>query len=130
MSEANVKQVIVVRRDLSMRKGKIAAQVAHASMKFLTDNNESDHGDKLMVNLSMDEAKWLSGSFTKIVVSVDSKDALENLVFRAELEGIEVHKIIDSGQTEFKGVPTLTCAAFGPCDSKILDRLTGKLSLM
>ena len=99
-------------------------------MKFLTDNNTSEHGERLEVALTSDEAKWLSGSFTKIVVGVDSKDALDNLVFRAELEGIEVHQIIDSGQTEFKGVPTLTCAAFGPCDSKILDRLTGKLSLM
>lgn len=125
-----VKQVIVVRKDLNMRKGKIAAQVAHASMKFLTDNNEAERGDEVVVKLSPAEAMWLTGSFTKIVVSVDSQDALEDLVFRAELEGVEVHPIVDSGKTEFDGVPTLTCAAFGPCDSFVLDRLTGNLKLM
>jgi hypothetical protein len=45
---SNIKQVIVVRRDLNMRKGKLAAQVAHASMKFLIDNDESNRGDEIM----------------------------------------------------------------------------------
>lgn len=126
-----VKQVIVVRKDLSMRKGKIAAQVAHASMKFLIDNDESERADELMVKLSTQEAAWLfSGSFTKIVVGVDSEDQLNDLVFQARLEGIEVHKITDAGRTEFNGVPTVTCAAFGPEDSDVLDKLTGNLKLM
>ncbi len=128
MSE--VKQVIVVRRDLSMRKGKIAAQVAHASMKFLTDNNEAERGDEMIVKLSPAEAMWLSGSFTKVVVGVDSEDALESLILNATLSGIECHPIVDAGRTEFNGVPTLTCAAFGPGDSDTLDKLTGNLKLI
>lgn len=126
----DVKQVIVVRKDLNMRKGKIAAQVAHASMKFLTDNNEAERGDEVIVKLSPAEAMWLTGSFTKIVVGVDSEDALNDLVFRAQLEGVEVHPIVDSGRTEFDGVPTLTCAAFGPCEADVLDKLTGNLKLI
>jgi len=128
---SDVKQVIVVRKDLNMRKGKIAAQVAHASMKFLIDNNEAERGDEIVVKLSPDEASWLmSGSFTKIVVGIDSEEALENLIFQAEMADVEVHPIIDSGATEFNGVKTLTCAAFGPCTAEQLDRLTGNLKLI
>jgi PTH2 family peptidyl-tRNA hydrolase len=126
----DVKQVIVVRKDLNMRKGKIAAQVAHAAMKFIVDNNEADRGDEITVKLSKSEAMWLTGSFTKVVVGVDSEEQLNDLVFRAELEGIEVHPIVDAGRTEFNGVPTLTCAAFGPCESDLLDKITGNLKLI
>ena len=126
----SVKQVIVVRKDLNMRKGKLASQVAHASMKFLLDNNEAERSDELVIKLTQAEAMWLTGSFTKIVAGVDSEDALRQLVFKAEMEGIEVHKIIDAGRTEFNGVPTLTCAAFGPCESGIIDKITGNLKLM
>ena len=125
-----VKQVIVVRRDISMRKGKLAAQVAHAAMKFIVDNNESETPDRITTNLSQDEAAWLAGSFTKIVVGIDSEDALRDLMLKAELSGIEVNPIVDSGRTEFNGVPTLTCAAFGPCDADALDKVTGNLRLM
>lgn len=128
---SDVKQVIVVRKDLNMRKGKIAAQVAHAAMKFLVDNNEADRGDEITVKLTPEEAQWLlSGSFTKVVVGVDSEDALRDLVFQAELADIEVHPIIDAGRTEFNGVPTLTCAAFGPCTAEELDKITGNLKLI
>lgn len=126
----DVKQVIVVRKDLNMRKGKVAAQVAHASMKFLVDNDEAERGDELVVKLSPDEAAWLSGSFAKIVVGVDSEDQLRDLMFKAELAGVECHPIIDSGRTEFHDVPTLTCAAFGPCDADDLDKITGDLKLI
>lgn len=126
----DVKQVIVVRKDLAMRKGKIAAQVAHASMKFLIDNNDSERSDELVIKLTAAEATWLTGSFTKVVVGVDSEDALNDLIFRAQMSDIEVHPIIDAGRTEFNGVPTLTCAAFGPCTSEQLDKITGNLKLI
>ena len=127
----DIKQVIVVRKDLNMRKGKLAAQVAHASMKFLVDNNESSRNDELYVKLNKEEAMWLlSGSFTKVVVSVDSEKELEDLIFKAKRDDVECHSIIDSGRTEFNGVPTLTCAAFGPADAVEIDEITGKLKLI
>jgi len=128
----DTKQVIVVRRDLNMRKGKLAAQVAHASVKFLVENNESDRGDALLVRLTPDEASWLlgEGGSTKIVVGVDTEGALQDLIFRAKLLGIEAFPIVDAGRTEFNGVPTLTCAAFGPAAAAALDELTGNLKLL
>lgn len=126
-----VKQVIAMRKDLSMRKGKMIAQGAHASLKFLVDNNESDRNDELLVKLSKEEAIWMyNGSFTKICVAVDSEEELKQLIFAAKLKNIEVHEIIDSGRTEFNGEPTLTCAAFGPDDADVLDQVTGHLKLL
>lgn len=127
---SNVKQVIVVRKDLNMRKGKLASQVAHASMKFLVDNSDSDRDDVLQVSLSEYEVEWLNGSFTKVVVSVDSEDALNDLILKAKLNDVAVYPIVDSGKTEFNGVATLTCAAFGPDDSTTLDKVTGHLKLL
>lgn len=126
----DVKQVIVVRKDLNMRKGKIAAQVAHAAMKFLVDNNEAERGDEVIIKLKPEEAMWLTGSFAKVVVGVDSEEQLQNLIFQAELADIECHPIVDEGRTEFNGVPTLTCAAFGPCTAAELDKITGDLKLI
>lgn len=128
--ELDVKQVIVVRRDLSMRKGKIAAQVAHAAMKFLIENNDSPRNDVVQTSLSEEEALWLQSGHTKIVVGVDSEQELRDIVLKAKFADIEVHTIIDEGRTEFKGVPTLTCAALGPNLSHVIDKITGHLVLL
>ena len=130
MEDRVVKQVIVVRRDLNMRKGKTASQVAHAAMKFLVDSNESERDDELYVKLSNVEVLWLTGKFTKIVVGCDSEEELSMLVTRAMVAGVQVHQIVDCGLTEFKGVHTLTCAAFGPDYAEVLDSLTGHLQLI
>lgn len=129
MSE--VKQIIVVRKDLNMRKGKLARQVAHAHIKFLLANNEAERGDEIVVKLTPEESEWMvSGSMSTIVVSCDSEDELRSLMFQAELADIEVYPVIDKGKTEFHGVPTLTCAVFGPCEASDIDPITGKLPLL
>lgn len=142
MSEDTIKQVIVVRRDLNMRKGKMCAQVAHASMKFLLKNRHDiatiptmmpdsvDNVIYLCIVLTDVQKSWLQGLFTKVVVSYDSEDELKELIARAEHADVTVHPIIDSGMTEFHGVPTLTCAAFGPERSSVLDPITGHLKLL
>lgn len=130
MENKIIKQVIVVRKDLNMRKGKLAAQVAHAAMKFILDNNNAAKPGMIEVHMTDEEAIWCRESFTKIVVGCDSKGELENLIFKAQLHNITVHSIIDAGKTEFHDEPTLTCAAFGPCDSEELEAITGKLKLL
>lgn len=126
----DVKQVIVVRKDLQMRKGKMCAQVAHASMKFLLDNNEPNSASEINVKLSEAERIWLASGFPKIVVGCNSEQELLNLIDEAELKGISVHPIIDSGFTEFHGVKTLTCAAFGPNFNDEIDGIVGHLKLL
>lgn len=126
-----VKQVIVIRRDLNMRKGKIAAQVAHAAMKFFTDKVTAGTRRKdVLVSLNEDQLSWLFDLNTKIVVAVDTEQELKDLIQKGEEAGITVGAIVDAGKTEFKGVPTLTCAAFGPNKAEEVDKITGHLKLI
>lgn len=125
-----IKQVIVVNRALNMRKGKMCAQVAHASMKFLLDLDDAIDLNRLNIPLSQEEAEWLATGHAKIVVGCDSEEELRNLIMKAEVLGVTVHSIVDEGRTEFHGVPTLTCAAFGPADEADVNKVTGKLGLL
>ena len=134
---SDTKQVIVVRKDLNMRKGKIAAQASHASMSFITRRlkgpfpGEGEFSDAHHeVTLSHVEQEWLASSYAKIVVSADTEQELLDLISKAKSAGIEVHEVIDSGRTEFNGVPTRTCAAFGPDRAARLDPITGGLKLL
>lgn len=113
----DVKQVIVVRKDVSLKKGELAAIVAKASMQFLLDNNQSSRDDEIRVNLTREEATWLTGSFANIM-SADSEDALRELALRAQLEGIEVYPVTGAQETGW------TCLAIGPDDESIINRLT------
>lgn len=134
VAELPIKQVIVVRKDLNMRKGKMAAQVAHASMKSVLDRMSLTGDDywqtrSLVTNNTEPMELWLSGLFAKVVVFCDDELALHDLICRAEEEGVACSIIIDAGRTEFDGVPTLTCAAFGPDEIKKVNNITGLLKL-
>lgn len=128
-----VKQVIVVRKDLNMRRGKSEAQVAHAAMKWLVDrvkehDRDTDH-DKGSVGLTVAEDQWMNGSFTKIVVSVNSEAELDAIYNEALSRNLEVHMITDAGKTEFGGIPTKTCLAIGPDEAMYIDPITKDLVL-
>jgi PTH2 family peptidyl-tRNA hydrolase len=120
------KQVIVIRKDLNMRKGKMVAQGAHASMKVLLDRGATTGSFESTEAMTA----WLLGRFTKICVSVDSEAALLDVVERARAAGVPVALITDSGATEFHGVPTNTCCAVGPAWSDEVDAITGTLPLL
>src|SRR5439155_25843830 len=108
-------QVLVMRKDLGMRKGKMIAQGAHASLKVLLDAGAIDPGGGLdgdpggaRFTLPLDAAlaAWLGGRFTKICVSVDSEAELDAVVDRARSAGVPCALVVDAGTTEFHGVPT------------------------
>jgi PTH2 family peptidyl-tRNA hydrolase len=124
------KQVIVMRKDLGMRKGKMIAQGAHASMAVLVDAGVLD-GDTLAIALDPATREWLvSGRFTKICVSVSSEAELDAIVATAKSAGVPCALIVDSGRTEFHGVPTKTCCAVGPAWADAVDAITGALPLL
>jgi peptidyl-tRNA hydrolase len=125
----NAKMVIVVRKDLSMRKGKFAAQVASASMQFLIDNNESARGDELHVKMSHEEAIWLRGMMSRVIAIIDTESALKDLILKAELKGVPVYPVYDSRVTP-EGDKTLTCAAFGPAEGDDVSMILGKLKVI
>jgi PTH2 family peptidyl-tRNA hydrolase len=145
-----VKQIIVLRKDLNMRKGKMVAQGAHASMKIffdrliqsrdvsvekeasglVTDLVPSDKVHFELTGITGDMAEWIYGSFTKICVSVSSEEEL-NLIYNMGVQaGIPAALIIDNGATEFGGVKTATACALGPAQAEILDPITGHLPLL
>ena len=114
-----MKQVIVLRKDLGMRKGKMCAQAAHASMKVVLEN--IDHPDV---------KAWLSDKFTKIVVSVNSEEELKEVYENAKRKSVVCSLILDAGLTEFDGVATYTAVAVGPAKNEKLDSITGHLKLL
>jgi PTH2 family peptidyl-tRNA hydrolase len=120
---SDVKQVIVMRKDLKMRRGKEIAQGAHASMAFLAKKalRREDFTDV--------ERVWLEGLFTKVCVRVSSEEELLAVAERAGGAGIRVEVITDSGRTEFGGLPTRTCLALGPDLAEKIDAVTGTLEL-
>lgn len=125
-----VKQIIIVRKDLGMKKGKLAAQVAHASLSaFLRFSDRTE--ESIYVDLNRDEAlkQWLSGSFAKIVVAVDSLEELNQCYQNAIAAEIPASYIEDNGVTVFNGVKTPTCVGVGPAKSEVLDSLFGQLKL-
>ena len=154
--ERVAKQVIVVRADLKMRKGKIAAQAAHASMKVLLDRSllsnaheapqlgpsGEDDFDRVLrevrnaepplltVTLTPAMQDWISGRFTKVCCRVESEEALLRICDAALKARLSCSLIQDAGLTEFKGQPTLTCCAIGPAYPEDIDPVTGHLKLL
>lgn len=136
------KQVIVIRKDLNMRKGKIAAQAAHASMGVFSKNWYLKEAPKQFgwepdlykiehygfLNKAVKD--WLENSFTKICVYVNSEVELLELQSNVARLGLLHHLVTDNGLTEFNGVPTVTCLAIGPDYNEKIDPITQGLPLL
>jgi PTH2 family peptidyl-tRNA hydrolase len=127
--QTRVKQVICMRQDLKMRRGKQIAQGAHASMSFLCRRLQAQDTLSLR-DFSEAQRAWLTGSFAKVCCRVDSEEELMAIYEKAVSAGLEVHLITDSGKTEFHGQPTRTCLAIGPDDAAAIDAITGRLELL
>jgi len=132
----SIKQVIVMRKDLNMRKGKMIAQGSHASIAFITNRLNKPYsykdGDKIILQarFSPEELEWIEESFTKIVLYVNSLEELQDIHAKAKEAGLESNLIIDRGYTEFAGVKTPTCIAIGPDKSSKIDEITQHLPLL
>lgn len=130
----NIKQIIVVRKDLNMRRGKLAAQAAHASMKgiFKDVDYSTQHGDgsfNATIKVDMNTYRWLTGIFTKICVYVNSEQELDEVYNKAKEAGLNCAMIEDNGLTEFNGIKTKTCCSIGPDTDVRLNTITGHLPL-
>jgi len=112
-----LKQVIVVRQDLHLPKGKLAAQVAHASVEAVL------RSDKKIVN------SWRDTGMAKIVVKVKDEKELYHYLQLAKDAGLVTALITDAGKTTI-APGTTTCCGLGPDEEKKLDALTGNLKLV
>lgn len=142
----NTKQVIVIRKDLNMRKGKMCAQGSHASMAFLTRYGRVEHdvefgsndfhtftfmnGSAWISRFENEINHWLQNSFRKICVYVNSEQELRDVHDKAVGAGLMSNLIEDNGATEFNGVKTLTCCAIGPHYDSKFEGITNHLPLL
>lgn len=142
--ELSTKQMIVMATYLNMRKGKMVAQGGHASMQSFCEEGRtlpasdipaflSDfHPEQkfLVVPLDTEMEQWLQGSYKKICQGVKSEADLLKLYEDAKAAGLRASLIVDSGMTEFGGVPTITSVGIGPNEESRIDAITGKNSAM
>lgn len=126
MSE--LKQVILVRKDLKMSVGKTAAQVAHASMGvFFNLMKNVPHGKFL--RLTRYERSWVDGRFTKLVKGVKNESQLLAAHEKAKEMGINCCLIKDAALTELDE-PSFTCLALGPDDFDKIQKITKRFQLL
>jgi peptidyl-tRNA hydrolase, PTH2 family len=112
------KLVLVVRADLGMGRGKIAAQAAHAAVTAAL----ASIGTPALT-------AWLRAGQPKVVLRVGSEGELAAVVGQAKSASLPVHVIHDAGRTQVaEGTPT--CCAVGPAADADIDAVTGQLSLL
>jgi len=112
------KLVLVVRTDLDMGRGKIAAQVAHAAVAAA-----------LAAQGSRDFRAWLLEGQPKVVLKVGSAEELSQIADAARAAGLAVEIVRDAGRTQL-APGTLTCCAVGPAENSQVDAVTGGLALL
>lgn len=110
-----LKQVILVRNDLKLPKGKMGAQCAHASIEAAL---KSDY-----------LGEWRQFGQKKVVLKVDSEKELIKYFQMAKDEGIACSLITDAGKTVI-APGTKTAVGIGPDDEDKIDKLTGELKMM
>jgi PTH2 family peptidyl-tRNA hydrolase len=114
------KQVIIVRRDINMGTGKIAAQVAHAAVMG---------AEKVKASRKEWFNSWFGTGQAKVVVKVKNVQELIKVRNRAEELYLPVVQVQDSGLTQ---IPpgTITCIGIGPAPSELVDKVTFELKLL
>lgn len=127
---AKTKQVIILRKDIKMDAGKLAAQSAHASLGVLLNKNKSSERNKVLIDLSNEEIEWFNDRFTKIVLEVNSEKELLDLYDEAKKRKLNTVKIIDKGYTQFNLKETLTAISIGPNYNEKIDEITKDLKLL
>ncbi len=110
------KQVILIRKDLNLSKGKLAAQACHASLESYRDS-ERRYPKKTK--------KWLNEGGKKVILWVEDEEEL--IKMKRETPNKYPKKLIkDAGRTELKP-GTVTTLGIGPWEEKEMDRYTGHL---
>jgi len=115
-----IKQVIVVRKDLRMGTGKIAAQVGHASV-LGAENVRKSRRDWYDT--------WTSSGQEKVVVKVSSLSELEKIKKHAISLGLPWSEVADAGRTQLEP-GTVTCISIGPAPEETIDKVTKDLKLL
>lgn len=119
-SPEKIKQVIIIRADLGMGKGKIAAQASHASVMATL---EAMKQNKIWYD------RWMRDGMGKIVVKVNSEDELNAMFQKASKDKLPRALINDAGHTQLPP-GTATAVAIGPAPISLVDPITKDLKLL
>ena len=113
------KMVIIVRKDIKLGSGKMAAQVAHAAVNcaFSAKKNYKKYFDA-----------WYDEGQKKVVVKANNIDELREIQFQAKTAGLPQSMITDAGHTQLPP-GTITCLGIGPGPEEVIDKITGHLKL-
>ncbi|MEM3462579.1 MAG: peptidyl-tRNA hydrolase Pth2 [Candidatus Bathyarchaeia archaeon] len=114
------KQAIVVRRDLRMGKGKLAAQVAHAAVAAAEEAREK---------FPSWWGEWMREGQKKVVLRVEGEEELLGIYEESRRRGLPAALVRDMGLTQLPP-GTATCAGIGPAPEPDLDALVGRLKLL
>ena len=112
-----MKQAILVRNDLKLPKGKLAVQVAHASIESVLKSKKEI------------TSEWHNEGMPKIVLKVKDLEELKQYQKLANNNKIITALITDAGRTFFKE-PTITCMAIGPDENSKIDKIIKNLKLL
>ena len=112
-----MKQTIVVRTDLGMGQGKLAAQVAHAALSAATEADDRT------------ERSWRGSGQRKVVLAGSDEEAIHDVAERARIAGLPYAVIRDAGRTQLEP-GTVTAVAVGPGEEDAVDRITGEFDLL
>ncbi|MBD3314033.1 peptidyl-tRNA hydrolase [Candidatus Woesearchaeota archaeon] len=118
--KSKYKQVILVREDLHLPKGKMSAQVAHASVGAVMKSEEDKKKDIIDA--------WKKEGMKKVVLRADDLKVLKEFRKRAEEAGLSAVLISDAGHTVIKR-GTVTCLGIGPDEESKIDEITGELKV-
>ncbi|XP_033183776.1 peptidyl-tRNA hydrolase 2, mitochondrial isoform X1 [Bombus vancouverensis nearcticus] len=116
------KMVLVVRSDITMGKGKIAAQCAHAAVECCRQISANEEYQQIY-------ASWLLQGQPKIVLQISDKEKLMSLASDARKAGLIISIIKDAGKTQLKPGTTSTLG-IGPGPKQLIDDLTSQLKLL
>ncbi|KAK6211958.1 hypothetical protein LQW54_005485 [Pestalotiopsis sp. IQ-011] len=119
------KLVLVVRTDLGMTKGKIAAQCSHATLACYKKLAAADPNSPLGRILR----RWERNGQAKIAVQVKSQEELLDLKNRARAIGLTAEYIQDAGRTQIEA-GSMTVLGVGPAPKSLVDQVTGGLKLL
>ncbi|XP_013384494.1 peptidyl-tRNA hydrolase 2, mitochondrial-like [Lingula anatina] len=114
------KLVLVVRNDLKMSKGKIAAQCSHAAVACVAQMQISDPETL---------KRWLDLGQAKVVVKINDEESMLAVEKKARSLGLNTKIIRDAGRTQV-APSTRTVLGVGPAPVSVLDEVTGHLKLM
>ncbi len=114
------KLVIIVRNDVKMTKGKVAAQAGHAAVNCALASRKNNPSKF---------SEWYNSGQTKVVLKVDSLRELFEFKAIAEAQGITCSLVTDAGRTQIDP-GTVTCLGMGPDKESVLDKITGDLKML